>query len=816
MSPRSTATVYLAAMPSPQLCPSLRWLIVAAALAVALTTAGSANASVLRATSILPPGESGFVGLAGLLTGTGSPHLYDQQQPFIDFQRKDAMFNQPGVASFPAAGVKIVRDAYGIPSVTGKTASELWWGAGWATAQDRLVELELFRRQTTGTLSAILGPSHLPADIAARRDFYTPAERTRMFKALPPSLRARYDAYAAGINAWVAHVNLNPTDEPGEFVVLHLKPTPFSVTDLVAIGAYLARTTPNGDGADLQNLQAVQRSGPARFNRILPLRIRGQVATVPRADGLFPSVPGRTGRQEAAALQRSYRYVRSLPVPGPTNLGTQHVSGTMPKMASDAFAGAADDGAAVTSSRAALRRGGSYMVAVTNPKRHHAVFFNGPELGFSAPEELYEMELHGPGIEVRGITAPGTPVIVIGHNAHIAFGATSGLSQTNALYVEHTVPGHPGEYRFRGKVRKMSCRHSTFAYSASSSSPAGSVTLRLCRTINGPVQERVGGIAYARRYATWMQEMRTIAGLAALDTAKNINQVNKAAGMVTWNENIMAADDHGHIGYWHPGLLPVRPASWDERLPYPGDGRAQWQGFLPVPKRPDAIDPRQHWLANWNTLPSQGWTTGNDPASERVAGRWFRGAYLDRLAAGLARHPTFNGMNALIHQAGTTAQQRPLARAELKQALRHARGGAATVLRTILAWNGSYATEGSNATVDPGVAAWQTFKSKLQALAIRPLGAAGRLIGGGAPNNEHVFDVSLGQAYALHTEGASGWRRAAAAAYTALVGQFHATDPAAWREPRARFSQSSLGAEQPPPMPFFDRGTFEQVVELGP
>ena len=811
-----TPGVYLAAMTPLKRLPAPRWLIVAAGLAVALTTAGSANASILRATSILPPGESGFVSLAGLGTGTGSEHLYDQQQPFIDFQRKSAMFNQPGTVSNPAAGVKIVRDAYGVPSITGQTTSELWWGAGWATAQDRLLELEFFRRQTEGTLSALLGPSHLPADIAVRRDFYTPAELTRMFKALPRSLQARYEAYAAGINAWVDHVNQNPADQPGEFTVIGLKPTHFSVNDLVAIGVYLARTTPNDDGADVQNMQAVQRSGPGKFNRILPLRIPGQVATVPRADGLFPSVPGRTRNQEQAALQSSYRYLRSLPVPSSTNLGTQYVSGTMPKLSGDAFAAAADDGAAVTTPRAALRRGGSYMVAVSNPRTHHAVFFNGPELGFSAPEELYELELHGPGLDVRGVTAPGTPVVVIGHNAHIAFGATSGLSQTNALYVERTIPGHPGEYRFRGKVRQMSCRNSTFAYSASPSSPAGSVTLRLCRTINGPVQERVGGIAYSRRYATWMQEMRTITGIAALDTGKNINQVNKAAGMLTWNENLMAADDHGNIGYWHPGLLPVRPAGWDERLPYPGDGRAQWRGFLPVPMRPHVIDPRQHWLANWNTLPSQGWTTGNDPASERVAGPWFRGAYLDRLAAGLAQHPSFDGMNALIRQAGTTAQQRPLATAELKGALRHARGGAAKVLRAILAWSGSYAAESSNGTVDPGVAAWQTFKGKLQALAIRPLGAAGQLIGGGGPNDEHVFDVSLGQAYALRAERAAGWRRAAAAAYTALVAQFHSTDPAAWRELRAMFSQSALGAEQPPPMPFFDRGTFEQVLELAP
>ena len=137
------------------------------------------------------------------------------------------------------------------------------------------------------------------------------------------------------------------------------------------------------------------------------------------------------------------------------------------------------------------------------------------------------------------------------------------------------------------------------------------------------------------------------------------------------------------------------------------------------------------------------------------------------------------------------------------------------MLRTILAWNGSYAQTDSSGTVDPGVAAWQELKDQLQRLALAPLGRAGQLIGGGEPNDEHVFDVNIGQAYALRTLRPAGWRRAAAATYAALVKRSGSSDPSKWRAPRAMFPQTELGAEQPPPMPFFDRGTFEQVVELG-
>jgi penicillin amidase len=802
--------------------------VLVALAALLLSAVPAAGARIINATSILPPGESGFVSLTGVGSGTGSPHLYDQQQPFIDFTRKNAMFGQTGIGeSVPRAGVTIARDSYGIPSVTGASTGDLWWGAGYATAEDRLFELEIFRRATTGHLAEVLGSSYVPMDVAIRRDFYTPAELTAIFNDSSPAFQARYTAYADGINAWVDHVNQDPLELPAEYPALGITPTHFTPEDLIAIGVYLARTTPNTDGTDLLDMQAIQASGPAKFNRILPLRIPGQIATIPSASGLYPSVPGRTANQERLALARSYSYVRGLPLPAADDLGSEYVSGTMPTESAAAFRRAANDGAGIVNPLSPIHRGGSSMVAIGNPRTHHAFLFSGPELGFSAPEELYEMELHGPGLEVRGVTAPGAPVIAIGHNAHVAFGLTSGLSQTNALYAEHLVPGHPDEYYYHGRVMQMSCRDETFDYRSSptsllptgglpSSPPQlGSVTLRLCRTIHGPVQGRVGNIAYARRYATWLRELGTLSGLADVDTASNITQVNRAASELTWNENLLAADDRGHIGYWHPGLLPIRPKTWDERLPYPGDGSAEWTGFMSPAQRPHVIDPAKHWLSNWNNIPSQGWTTGNDPASERLGGPWYRVAWLNRLASAVARHPGFAGMNAMIHQEGTIAEQRPLATAKLRQALRGASGPAATVLRVILAWDGSYNEPDSSGTVDPGVAAWQEFKDQLQNLALAPLGKAGQLIGGGEPNDEHVFDVDLGQAYALRTLAPGAWRSAAAATFSALASQFKSSDPSKWRAPRAMFPQTEFGAEQPPPMPFFDRGTFEQVVELG-
>jgi hypothetical protein len=367
----------------------------------------------------------------------------------------------------------------------------------------------------------------------------------------------------------------------------------------------------------------------------------------------------------------------------------------------------------------------------------------------------------------------------------------------------------------------MECHQETFDYRSAPTDllgvtppETGSSTYKLCRTVHGPVQARAGGYAYARRYATWMREAETIVGLSQVDSARTIAEVDRATARLTWNENLMAADDRGNIGYWHPGLMPRRPRGFDERLPYPGDGRAEWRGLLPVSQRPHAINPRRGWLSNWNNIPSQGWTTQNDPASERVAGSWFRVGYLNKLVAPMARHFSLDGLEHAVALAGTTAEQRPLAGGLLRRAARHAPGKAAAVLAAILDWNGSYDHTDASGTVDPGAAAWLELRDQGQKLALAPLGAAGQIVGGEQPNSEHLYDVSLGQAYALRTLKPASWRRAASLAFDALAARFHTTNPTEWRAPRAMFAQSSQGAESPPPMPFFDRGTYEQFIEL--
>ena len=737
--------------------------VLVAAVAAVLAMPVAASARVIQAETVMPPGQSGHVPQAGQ---PANPHLDDQVALFESFTFKPAGFDQPGTTE-TIAGATITRDAYGVPNIRAGNDHDLWLGVGYAMAQDRLVQLELFRRATQGRLAEVLGESRLADDVVARRDYYTLPELRRMLNRLPASLRARFDAYAEGINLWLGRLQADPSLRPNEFVLLGLTPAPWRAIDSASVGVQLSRTIPSDDGRELENWAALRKLGAKRFNRFLPLRRADQVATIPASEGRFPSTPGRTRKDERAGFKRSQRYLAGLRAPKPATAS------------------------------AALFRGGSNAWAVRG-SGNRAWLFHGPQLGFQIPEQLAELEVHRPGLDARGVTPPGLPLVGIGRNDHIAWGLTSGLGDDDDLYAERLAGKE--RYRFKGKTRRMKCRTETFRVSGEQP-----VKRRLCRTVHGPVQASSKGTAWSRRYATWQHEMDTLVGLAELNEADSVHDAGRALNKVSWNENTMVADDQGSIGWWHPGRLPIRPKRWDERLPLPGTGSAEWRGFLRPSQRPHVINPDQGWLANWNNMPSVGWTVGDAPAAERTAGRLHRGAYLSRLVADAAAAPSYEAIKAVDRVAGTTAQQRSLTDAQLRAAATGATGGAKSVLDAILAWDGNYDRTDAAGTVGPGVAAWEALKD--EAVALLPRGVDDWL---GGVGRSHAFDFSGADAVAFRELTPAGLRRAAANAATALG------DPGTWRQPRRMYDVTVLGVAQKPALKFYDRGTWQQAVELGP
>ncbi len=798
---------------------SKAWAAGSVALVVAaLALAAPAGADVLRAEAVLPPGQSGYVSTPGLATGTGSPHLTDQTDLFKSFELRPFGFDQPAeTTESPAPGVEIERDSYGIPSVTGSSDRNAWFGVGYAAAEDRLFELELFRRAGAGRLAEILGSTYLDDDLISRRDYYTNAEIDAMVARIPARLQDRLVAYRDGINAYVDYLGTHPGEVPGEFVALGVPLPQWTVRDSARVGILLARTVPSGDGNELENAQALQRIGAKGFNRLAPVKSRRPITTIKRGEGRFDSQPGRTREDRRKGFRRTRRYLETIDVQGAKGPGTLTTSGDPSALRAEAGEAPGADLARI------LPHGGSFMWAISDRERQRGYLFNGPQLGFAIPELFFEFELHSPVQDIRGVSAAGVPVVGIGHNDEVAWGFTSGLSDEDDLFAVRLTG--PESYRYEGETRKMDCRNEVFNYKTPPTSlpdliddpglPAGSVTERICRTSQGPVQFRGDGVAYARRYAIWNRELETLNGLTKLNDAQDIGDVDEAMRKVTWNENVIATDSRGRIGFWHPGLHPLKPKRWDERLPFPGDGRGEWRGLLPRSQTPHVVDPERNWLISWNNLPSVGWTNGDGPARERLNGNFHRARLLQALVRKVAKDPTYGRSRRIELTSGTTAQQFPfLNRHRVRGAIELKKGPGRATLKELLSWDGNYDRTDENGTIAPGVSIWETFKTKLEKILLKPYGPGAKELAGGT-STSHEYDMTPGEATALRGLGRRGYARAAKRTAEALTKRFDSDSPNDWRAPRLMYEVVAQGAGSPPDLPFFDRGTFSESLSMG-
>ena len=772
--------------------------LVGAAAALALFAAAPASARVIQAETILPPGQSGFVGPGGQ-----SSHSQDQLSLFEKLIFKpEPLGGGPGGTSpsEPRPGVTIRRDDFGVPAITATNETDLWWGAGYAVAQDRLGEMELFRRQSAGTLAEVLGKDSLASDFLARRDYYTDAELMAMFQKLPAPLRARTQAYVDGVNAWIAHVRQTPADMPSEFTTLNVPLNDWTLLDTLRIGVRLARTIPTGDGNELPNLAALRKLGAKRFDKYLPLRVPGEIRTIPGTS--FPSRPGRTRAQEKAAYAHSRQWLERVPLPK-----------TAPSTANAARIPTGFEHEPAGIDIGLGRVGGSFMWAIKRPSDGHTFFFNGPQLGYQSPNTFVEMDLQAPGIKLHTATAPGVPVNSNGYNEHVAWGITSGLSDDDDLYVEKLVGKE--RYRFKGTVRKMSCRTETFNYRDNGTMK--SVDRRICRTVHGPVQGRVRGYAFARRYAIWGRELETLEGLAGIGAATSVKDVDKALLKTTWTENIMAADDQGHIGFWHSGLYPLRNVSWDERLPLPGDGSAEWNGLLPRSKDPHVIDPPgQNWLVNWNNTPAKDWTYGDASARESLRGPLHRVVLLQSLVSAAAKDPSSYdaAITSVLRTLSSIATQRPASQKILERAAKGATGPAAAVLGTLLAWDGNFTQTADDGTLEPGAATWQAFKAAAERVKFGKLSAPLEALFE-KPGSEGFIESTYGETLALRTLSPAKLQQAAANAAKALTKTYNSPDPQSWRMKRPTVTAETQGLAGAPPTPLQNRGTYEMGLELG-
>ena len=843
-------------------------LVLACALVV--PTAGPAVAAdtppaqPMTVGTALPPGNSGFFSVAGQAEGmaSGDPGAYgenvdDQREMFWDGDYKDGRFADVSgqTPQEPKDGVRIYADDKGVPVVYGDTAYDTWFGAGYAAGQQRLFLADAVRRLGRGTFAELVGPSGVPADVQARTLTYSQADYDAMFAALPQSSKEVVEGYAAGMDAWIQHVRLTPTDLPAEYALLSSLPEAWTVTDTLAAGVLITRTVASAGGDEFREVETLRAlGGLPGLGAFTDLRWQSDekaTVSVPPSEGRFDNAVVPPSQRDAV-LRTSAAYALALPPelangPGTGAFPVPEVpeGAGLPPLVRSSLNGVAETLVAWGNGL----HGGSYAFAVA-PERTStgaAMLVSGPQLGYSYPTQLWEVEVHGGGYDARGSTVPGLPTVGIGYGKRVAWGLTTGNSKTIDSFIETTRRAGDGslEYLHKGTWKKADCRTETVRYrTAQEGVPVGPAVLtqdaEVCRTVHGPIvaYSEDGTKARSVQYAMYRRELETVNGILQWNRADDLAEFEQGMRMVTWNENTVYADADGHIAYWHPGLFPVRSSSWDSRFPAPGTGEHDTRGVVPFDRMPHVVDPAQGYVANWNGKPAVGWIDEYlEPASSRSGGKAQRVQVIHDL---LARQPrlTPEALRATEFRLGNLDQRVP----EFKGLLTSLTGRTPqqrSAIALLRAWDGSTYGPGAGTvegdytdetvTDGPAKTLWMRYMDDLRDVVLASVPEAIRTQSDFVAS--HVYDASPADNLVLRVLNpsrsalrpsrdylagkapADAMLAALDRSIAALTDQFGA-DPATWRAPHERRPIESLTGVIGPSltMPYMDRGSWVHVV----
>jgi len=504
---------------------------------------------------------------------------------------------QSPAASLQLSGVsqpvEIIRDRWGINHIYAQNEPDLFFAQGYAAAKDRLFQFEMWRRQATGTVAEILGRRELTRDRGARLHQFR-GDLDDELNRYHPRGKAIVEAYVRGVNAYVAETERNPALLPIEFRMLGI--TPGRWTPAVVISRHQALNANLTD--EVRLVRAINAGGVAAVRDLM--NFQGGDPRFELDAAINPSIFPTDLLAVYTAFRESIRFRPEDIAPefrGSTTRALRLASS--PLHGELARSGPAPDPAGPVDLDADPRDIGSnnWVVSGSRTFSTRPILANDPHRVIAAPSLRYWVHLVAPGWNVIGGGEPVLPGVSIGHNEHGAWGLTIFGQDAEDLYVYDTNPANPNEYRYRGNWEAM--RIVTDTIPIEGERPE---TVELKYTRHGPVlfEDRANRKAYALR-AGWMEP-----GGAPYLASLRMNQATtweefKAACTFSNmpSENMVWVDRKGNIGWQAAGIQPIR-RNWSGVLPVPGDGRYEWDGYLPIASLPAEVNPARGFIATAN------------------------------------------------------------------------------------------------------------------------------------------------------------------------------------------------------------------------
>ena len=454
---------------------------------------------------------------------------------------------------------EIVRDRWGVPHIFAASDEDAYVALGWVTAQDRLFQLELLRHLGQGRLSELFGPTMLKTD-RLFRTMQLHRVGVAMLARARPEARQGVEAFARGVNASVAalHGRLPP-----EFAILGRDFEPARPDDFLGILGYMSWGLNMSWHFDPLYTKLAAHLPLEQMAEIFPFNFGGSPSAHPRS---MPTLlAANLPLFDLSAPERAF--LESLPT---------------------------------------LRASNNWVLGPSKTTTGAPILANDPHLGHGAPGIWYEVHLKTPTQDVTGVTIPGLPFVVLGHNRDIAWGFTNVMLDGADFFAEKLRPGSPREVMSHGEWVELEERHEQIQVKG-----AAPVPLTIRSTPHGPlVSDLMTGQSEALSYQWnyFAPEGNEVEAIYALDRARNWDEFRAAVrhfGAVA--QNVAFADRSGHIGLQTTGLIPRLRGNPDGSAIRAGwDGSEDWDGFIPFEENPASLDPPEGWLASANnpTVPS--------------------------------------------------------------------------------------------------------------------------------------------------------------------------------------------------------------------
>lgn len=434
-------------------------------------------------------------------------------------------------------------DAWGVPHVEATSPRDAYFVQGYLHARERFFQMELSRRAASGRLAELLGEKVVAVDVRFRR-WGLPEAVGRQRQMLPPEAEEALAAYASGVNA--AILTLPAWRLAPECLLLGCQPEPWRVEDTLGVGLLLQYTLTWAAGEELQRLDELRA-----FGREKAVNLWGW-SEAQAAAWLPPELPLRPSRAPAEP-------------PPPV------------------FSGVGSNNWAVAASGSAT---GMPLLA------------NDPHVGVANPATWYEIHLQAPGLAVAGVSVPGAPGVLIGHNQQVAWGLTMVMLDDQDLF--RLTLNEQGTHELFGERWLPLVMQRQTLKVRGENSPREVV---LKRSIHGPVVREENGQAYALAWTALVSRSPVACFLGLASAASVYEGMEAFATCESPAMNLLLADRHGNIAWQVTGRIPKR-GKGAGKLPAPGDDPAwAWQGFEPYQRNPRVVNPPSGFLATANHDP---------------------------------------------------------------------------------------------------------------------------------------------------------------------------------------------------------------------